>query len=173
MEVSRTSIAGLEIYTPTAYEDERGYFMESFNASRYPQTFLQDNLVYSHKNVVRGLHFQKDPHAQGKLITCLQGEIFDVAIDIRPHSPTYGQQSGVVLSEQNHAQFWIPAGFAHGYSVLSDGATVLYKCDSLWEPLFEGGIRWDDPTLNIDWRVTNPVISEKDKGLPLWKTENK
>ena len=141
--------------------------MESFNAERYGQIFFQDNLVYSHKDVVRGLHFQTSPHKQGKLITCLTGEILDVAVDIREGSPTFGMHVTVILSEENRKQLWIPGGFAHGYSVLSEEATVLYKCDKLWHPEAEGGIKWDDPTLDIDWRVSNPVVSEKDKQLPL------
>lgn len=169
MEVTPLPIEGLAIFTPTVHEDERGFFSESFNILRYPETFLQDNLVYSHKNVIRGLHFQEDPHAQGKLIMCLQGKILDVAVDIRPDSPTYGQHHTVILSSENNKQFWIPGGFAHGYSVLSEGATVLYKCDELWKPSHEGGIRWDDPTLNIDWILRcPPIISSKDQELPEW-----
>ena len=173
MEVTRLPIKGLSIFTPKVHEDERGFFSETFNVLRYPETILQDNLVYSHKNVIRGLHFQEDPHAQGKLVTCLQGEILDVAVDIRPDSPTFGQHYKVILSSENHKQFWIPEGFAHGYSVLSDGATVLYKCDQLWVPEAEEGIRWDDPTLNIDWGVESPITSTKDRGLPRWNSQFK
>ena len=166
MERIELAIKGLEIITPAKHEDERGYFMESFNSERYDQIFFQDNLVYSHKNVVRGLHFQTSPHEQGKLITCLSGKILDVAVDIREGSPTFGKHEAVILSGRNRKQFWIPGGFAHGYSVLSKEATVLYKCDKLWYPESEGGIKWDDSTLNIDWRVSNPIVSEKDARLP-------
>tara|TARA_R110000824_G_scaffold52698_3_gene146388 strand:+ start:898 stop:1398 length:501 start_codon:yes stop_codon:yes gene_type:complete len=161
-------LEGLELITPKKHYDERGYFLESYSSKRYDQLFVQDNLVYSEKDVLRGLHYQKGPNAQGKLVTCVQGEIFDVAVDMRPESPTYGEYYGVLLTGENNWQLWIPPGFAHGYSVLSYGATVLYKCDALWEPGMEGGFHWDDRTLNIEWGVDKPIVSEKDQELPEW-----
>ena len=161
-------LEGLELIKPEAHYDKRGKFLESFNAKRYSQTFVQDNLVYSERHVLRGLHYQKGKHAQGKLVTCVQGEIFDVAVDMRPNSPTYGKHFGVLLTHDNNWQLWIPPGFAHGYSVLSEGATVLYKCDKPWQPGQEGGFHWDDRTLNIYWGVDDPIVSPKDAKLPEW-----
>lgn len=161
-------LEGLRLIKPKKHYDKRGKFLESFNAKRYPQTFVQDNLVYSERHVLRGLHYQKGEHAQGKLVTCVQGEIFDVAVDMRPESPTYGEHYGVLLTEENNWQLWIPPGFAHGYSVLSYGAIVLYKCDKEWKPGQEGGFQWNDRTLDIYWGLDEPIISAKDAELPPW-----
>ena len=170
MKFFSLDIEGLSIIDSHLFEDDRGSFMEIFRQDVFdenepPKKFVQDNLVTSKKNVIRGLHFQ-DKFPQGKLIRCIKGSIYDVAVDLRKNSETFGNHVGFQLSEENKLSFWIPEGFAHGYSVLSDDAIVLYKCTDVWHQGDEGGVIWNDETLNIDWGVENPIISEKDKNLP-------
>lgn len=162
-------IPGLQLIKPKVHRDERGFFLEMYQKERYDDlgvglSFLQDNHSYSLKDVVRGMHFQK---GQAKLVTCAKGEILDVAVDIRPHSPTFGQYEMVHLTEENHYQFFIPDGFAHGFCVLSDEANVIYKVSSLYNPETEGGFRYDDPDVGIDWPIESPILSERDKKAPL------
>lgn len=150
------------------FTDERGYFFESFNQDLFYQAvgkeiqFVQDNISHSKKGVVRGLHLQKPPHAQGKLVRVIAGAVMDVAVDIRKNSPTYGQHISVLLSAENNHQFWIPEGFAHGFSVLEENTIFSYKCTNLYHPESEMGIRFDDPTLNIDWKVEDILVNKKD-----------
>jgi dTDP-4-dehydrorhamnose 3,5-epimerase len=159
---------------PKIFNDHRGYFMESFNEKTfYEKTgqqihFVQDNQSFSSKGVLRGLHYQVGEHAQSKLIRVLSGEILDIAVDIRPDSVTYGQHVAIVLSSENQKQFFIPKGFAHGFLVLSDTATIFYKCDNFYNKESEGGIIYNDPTLNIDWQFSEAelIISEKDTVQP-------
>lgn len=170
MKITRTSIEGVLILEPRVFGDERGFFMESFNQKNFneavgePIVFVQDNHSRSAKGVLRGLHFQRSPHAQGKLVRVTHGSVFDVAVDIRRTSPTYGQWMGIELSDANHRQLWIPAGLAHGFLVTSDSADFLYKTTAYYEPQVEGCIRWDDKDIAIDWPVHNltPILSEKD-----------
>ncbi len=166
---------GLILIKPKVFADERGYFMELFKRSSMElggieAEFVQDNLSYSRKGTVRGLHYQKKPALQGKLVTCLRGTVYDVAVDIRVGSRTFGKWASVELSEENHSLFWIPEGFAHGFMVLSEEALVLYKVTgSEYSVEHDAGIRWDDPDLNIDWPmkdISQLIISEKDKHLP-------
>jgi dTDP-4-dehydrorhamnose 3,5-epimerase len=172
MKVTPTTIAGLLILEPRVFGDERGFFMESFNQRSFNEavgqqiSFVQDNHSRSAKGVLRGLHFQRPPHAQGKLVRVTHGAVFDVAVDIRDGSPTFGQWVGVELSGQNHRQLWIPAGFAHGFLVTSESADFLYKTTDYYVPAAEGCIRWDDPTLGIAWPLTDitPRLSGKDAG---------
>lgn len=169
-------IQGLILIEPSVYKDSRGFFFESYNQKPFAQNgiainFVQDNQSFSTYGVIRGLHYQLNPHAQAKLVRVLQGKILDVAVDLRKGSPTYGQHFDVELSDENNLQLFIPAGFAHGFSVLSQTATVLYKCDAFYNKESEGGIRFDDADLNIDWKVdpAHVVVSEKDLQLPLFK----
>lgn len=171
MHVVKTDIDGVRIIEPQVHGDMRGYFMETFCTGRFKSAglsdrFVQDNLSFSIKNTIRGLHFQV-AHPQAKLVQVICGEIFDVAVDIRPASPTFGRWVSVQLSELNKRQVFIPAGFAHGFCVLSDGAHVVYKCSDYYDPDDEGGILWSDPAIGIDWPIRNPVVSAKDKQLPL------
>ncbi|MDQ7839626.1 MAG: dTDP-4-dehydrorhamnose 3,5-epimerase [bacterium] len=154
-----------------AFPDPRGYFMESYRMSQFaasgiPQGFLQDNFSRSTRSVLRGLHYQKTPYAQGKLVMVLRGEIFDVAVDIRRGSPTFGRWVGVILSDENHTMLYVPEGFAHGFCALTDEADVLYKVTAEYAPEYDRGIRWDDPDLAISWPVAAPVLSEKDARMP-------
>lgn len=170
MKLIKTNIEGVVIIEPTLYTDSRGYFFESFNQQRFDELvgrhirFVQDNESRSARGVVRGLHFQRAPHAQSKLLRVVRGTILDVAVDIRRGSPTYGRHVAVELSESNHRQLFIPRGFAHGFSVLSDEAIVQYKCDNLYAPQSEGSILWSDATLAIDWLIkpSTAIISDKD-----------
>jgi dTDP-4-dehydrorhamnose 3,5-epimerase len=180
MQIERFSIAGPVKISPRVFGDDRGYFLETWNHKRFAEalqlpleetpTFAQDNQSRSDKLVLRGLHYQLPPHAQGKLVRCVQGEIFDVAVDIRRSSPTYGQWVGAHLSGDNHSQLWVPAGFAHGFLVLSDTAEVLYKASDFWNKESERSIRWDDPALAIAWPFPpgdgEPSVSEKDLQAP-------
>lgn len=173
MKASRTENLDLVMLEPRIFRDNRGHFLELFQAERYvehgvPEHFVQDNLSYSTKGVLRGLHYQLG-RPQGKLVGVLQGLVFDVAVDIRTGSPTFGRYTGIVLSSENYRQVYIPEGFAHGFCVLSESATVLYKCTDFYVPEEERGIRWDDPFLNIPWPIPNPVLSEKDCLYPLLK----
>ena len=156
------------------YVDERGYFLESYKESEFFRNginvkFLQDNFSHSVKGALRGLHYQKNPKAQAKLVTALKGEIFDVAVDIRKNSPTFGQWVGEILSEKNHKLLYIPEGFAHGFSVLSEEADVLYKVNQEYSPEDERGIVWNDPEINITWSINKPILQEKDSLLPTLK----
>ena len=164
-----TPIEGLLIFEPRVFGDERGYFYESFNKSTFAEAgvkdnFVQDNQSKSTYGVLRGLHYQTGEHAQSKLVRVLEGKVLDVAVDIRPGSPTYGQHYSIELSAENQLQFYVPRGFAHGFLVLSDTATFFYKCDNFYNKASEGGIAYDDPTLNIDWKIPQKdlVLSEKD-----------
>lgn len=169
------SLKGLVIVEPTIFEDSRGYFFEAYNQNLFQQNgvdchFVQDNQSRSSYGVIRGLHYQLNPFAQSKLVRVLEGEILDVAVDMRKNSPNYGQHFSIVLSAENKKQLFIPPGFAHGFSVLSPIAIVLYKCDAFYNKQSEAGIRYDDPHLNIDWQVETgkEVISEKDIQLPFF-----
>jgi dTDP-4-dehydrorhamnose 3,5-epimerase len=169
-----TQPEGCFIIEPTILQDQRGYFMESFNQDRFEKgtglkvNFVQDNQSYSSKGVLRGLHYQTGSHAQAKLVRVLQGEVLDIAVDIRPQSITYGQHVSVVLSGQNNKQLFIPRGFAHGFLVLSDTATFFYKCDNLYNKESEGGIMYNDPAIGINWQMEDKdlIISDKDLVLP-------
>ncbi len=170
MNVIKTAIPDVLIFEPKVFGDERGFFFESFNhklfeeAVGYPITFVQDNHSKSSKGVLRGLHYQLPPHAQGKLVRCVAGEVFDVAVDIRKSSPTFGQWVGFHLSGENKRQLWIPEGFAHGFVTLSETAEFLYKTTNYYVPLSEGSICWDDPQLGIDWQFDGVIsLSKKDQ----------
>lgn len=170
MNVIKTEIPEVLIFEPKKFEDSRGYFFESFNQRLFEDAvgkeilFVQDNQSYSSKNVLRGLHYQSEPYAQGKLVRCIMGEVFDVAVDIRKESESYGQWVGVFLSENNNRQLWIPEGFAHGFLVKSDKAIFTYKCTNFYNPSAENTIRWDSPDLAIEWPIDDEdlLISEKD-----------
>lgn len=170
MKITTTAIEGVLVLEPKVFGDERGFFMESFNQKAFNDAvgrevvFVQDNHSRSAKGVLRGLHFQKPPHAQGKLVRVTQGTVFDVAVDIRPQSPTYGQWVGVELSGTNHKQLWIPPELAHGFLVTSDSADFLYKTTDYYAPQAEGCVRWDDPTLGVAWPLNGmvPALSTKD-----------
>ena len=167
MNIIKTPIEGLLVIEPQVFKDARGYFVETYNEQRYREAgidarFVQDNQSCSSYGVVRGLHFQRPPYTQAKLVSCTVGRVLDVAVDLRKDSPTFGQWFSVELSEENKRQFFIPKGFAHGFSVLSDTAIFTYKCDNLYHPEADGGIMLNDPDLNIDWQVENPITSEKD-----------
>lgn len=180
MNVIKTPIEGLLILEPKVFHDDRGYFYESYNEQAFREAtgmdvkFVQDNQARSTRNVLRGLHFQNPPHAQTKLIRALQGEIWDVVVDLRKESPTYGQWYGVLLSLENKRQFLIPKGFAHGYSVLSETAEVFYKCDDFYSKGDEGGVYYADPTLGIDWKMDlkQAIVSGKDQQQPMLSEAN-
>jgi dTDP-4-dehydrorhamnose 3,5-epimerase len=174
MQIESTHIDGLYIIMPRVFEDARGYFFESYNesvfaANGFSYRWVQDNQSSSTRGVIRGLHYQAPPHAQTKLIRVLQGSILDVAVDIRNGSPTYGQHVALELSAANKKQFLIPPGFAHGFSVLSEKAEVLYKCDQFYHKDSEGGLLFDDPALGIDWKIPadEVILSDKDRILPI------
>jgi len=176
MKFYTTEIQGLIVCEPTVFGDSRGYFFEAYNQSLFKKNgieceFVQDNQSSSSYGVIRGLHYQANPHAQAKLVRVLEGVILDVAVDIRKGSPTYGKSFCIELSAENQKQLFLPHGFAHGFSVLSEKATVLYKCDQFYNKESEQGIRFDDPELNIDWKVdiTQAIISDKDNALPYLK----
>jgi dTDP-4-dehydrorhamnose 3,5-epimerase len=179
MNIIETEIQGVFIIEPKVFGDSRGYFFESFSKKEFesrigPVEFVQDNESKSCYGVVRGLHFQKPPHAQAKLVRVVKGKVLDVAVDLRKDSPTYGKHVTVELSEDNHRQVFIPKGFAHGFSVLSEEAVFQYKCDDYYAPETEGAVAWNDPELNIDWRVPADmmILSEKDKRHPELKDLN-
>ena len=166
MTVHELKLPGLLLFTPDVYGDDRGFFLETWNAARYREHgldagFVQDNVSYSTHGVLRGLHYQ-DPHPQGKLVMVLRGEIFDVAVDIREDAATFGTWEGMTLSAANKRQLYVPPGFAHGFVVTGEEALVHYKCTDYYHPEAEGTIRWDDPTIGVDWPVETPVLSEKD-----------
>lgn len=167
MKTEKTPIKDLLIITPDTFEDERGYFFESFNQSKYSEflpevNFVQDNISQSKHGVIRGLHYQVGEFVQGKLCSVLKGRVLDVAVDIRLGSPTYGMHFSIELSAKNGQQIWIPPGFAHGFSILSDCAIFMYKCTQLYSKEHERAIIYSDEELNIDWMVENPIVSEKD-----------
>ena len=174
MEVIKTAIEDILIIEPRVFGDARGYFFESFNAKEFAEkteiqvVFVQDNESLSHYGVLRGLHYQQPPFAQSKLVRVVKGSVLDVAVDIRKGSPTYGQHVAVELSAENHRQFYMPKGIAHGFSVLSDEVIFQYKCDDFYAPQSEGAIAWDDPDLAIDWQlpVDKIILSEKDRHHP-------
>lgn len=176
MEVIKTELEGVVILEPRLFKDDRGYFFESFSQREFdekvrPVKFVQDNESKSVYGVLRGLHFQKPPFAQSKLVRVIQGAVLDVAVDIRVGSPTYGKHVAVELTAENHRQLFIPRGFAHGFSVLTDEVVFQYKCDNFYAPQNEGAIAWNDPALGIDWRIpeASVILSEKDKHHPLLK----
>ena len=169
MEVIKTAIEGVFIIEPRLFKDDRGYFFESFSQRKFNEkvrkvNFVQDNESKSSYGVLRGLHFQKPPYAQSKLVRVIKGAVLDVAVDIRKGSPTFGKYVSVELTEDNHRQFFIPRGFAHGFSVLSDEVIFQYKCDNFYAPQYEGAIAWNDPVLGIDWEIPREkaILSEKD-----------
>ena len=173
MTIEQTTIQDLVIIKPTIFNDERGYFFEAYNQAKFHENgitynFIQDNQSFSRRGVIRGLHLQINPFAQAKLVRVLEGEILDVAVDLRKNSATYGQHFSVVLSGENKKQLMVPHGFAHGFSVLSETASVMYKVDQLYDKESERGIRYDDATLNIDWQIelNELIVSEKDLILP-------
>ena len=173
MNVIATELPGVLIVEPKVFPDSRGFFVETYNKERYAacgiaDDFVQDNLSFSSRGVLRGLHYQ-NPHTQGKLVYVLQGEVWDVAVDIRSDSPQFGRWTSVTLSADNKRQFYIPPGFAHGFCVLSETALFTYKCTDLYHPECDGGIRWDDPDIGIAWPVKEPILSDKDQKQPLLK----
>lgn len=168
MEIKKEKIEGLISIQPKVFGDERGFFLESFNVERYKEiigdvTFVQDNISKSSKGVLRGLHFQKPPFDQGKLVSVLQGSVLDIAVDIRKNSPTYGQHVSVILDGIRKNQFWIPAGFAHGFCAMEDDTVFTYKCTNTYSPENEGCLLWNDTDLGINWNISEPIVSEKDK----------
>ena len=177
MKIRETDISGLVVIEPDVFGDSRGYFMESFSCRKFRELtgcdieFVQDNESKSSYGVVRGLHFQRPPHSQSKLVRVVSGRVLDVAVDLREGSPTYGKHHTVELSGENHLQMFIPKGFAHGFVVLSDEAVFQYKCDEYYAPQSEGAVAWDDPDLAIDWRIPREDVrlSEKDKNNPRLK----
>lgn len=175
MEIIETPIKDLLIIKPRIFGDARGYFLETYNQQQYINAgidinFVQDNLSKSSYGVIRGLHYQLHPHSQSKLVSVVSGAVWDVAVDLRKNSPTYGQWYGIELNEENHLRFFIPKGFAHGFSVLSETAVFSYKCDDLYNPTLERGFMYNDPMLNIDWKIPaeKALISDKDTKHPLF-----
>jgi dTDP-4-dehydrorhamnose 3,5-epimerase len=173
MKIIPTDLPGVLIVEPCVFPDGRGFFFETYQKERYSQSgisneFVQDNISYSVKGTLRGLHYQY-PHSQAKLVQVLSGEVFDVAVDIRLGSPTFGRWEGIILSSDNKKQFYIPRGFAHGFCVLSDTAVFYYKCDDFYASECEGGILWSDPGIGIEWPVNAPLLSDKDQKNPCLK----
>jgi dTDP-4-dehydrorhamnose 3,5-epimerase len=173
MTIEKTTIKDLVIINPSVFKDERGYFFEAYNQAKCKEnginySFIQDNQSFSKRGVIRGLHLQLNPFAQAKLVRVLEGKILDVAVDLRKDSPTFGKHFSVIISVENKKQLMVPHGFAHGFSVLSETASVLYKVDQVYHKESERGIRYDDPTLNIDWQLNSEeiIVSEKDLILP-------
>ncbi len=168
MKVQTTFIDGVFLIEPDIFGDQRGWFYETYNEARYfdaglKEVFVQDNQSFSQKNVVRGLHFQKPPFTQAKLVSVICGAVLDVAVDLRKKSPTYGKYFSAKLTGENHLQLFVPKGFAHGFSVLEDDTIFAYKCSNLYNKQSEGSIIYNDPTIAVDWQVESPIISEKDK----------
>ncbi len=180
MKVIETKLKGCYIIEPTIFSDDRGYFYETFNKQKFEKligktvNFVQDNESFSSKGVLRGLHFQKGEYAQAKLVRVLQGAVLDVAVDIRKNSPTFGEHIAVEITAENKKQLFVPRGFAHGFVVLSDTVTFLYKCDNFYNKASEGGIIYNDKTLNIDWKIPQNelIISKKDAVLPTFEKGN-
>lgn len=171
MKFIETSLPGCVVIEPQVFGDARGFFYESYNEAKYREAgidrrFVQSNVSRSARGVLRGLHYQW-PHPQGKLVSVLEGEVYDVAVDIRRGSPTFGKWAGVMLTAENHRHFWIPEGFAHGFCVVSEHATFSYQCTDLYNREADGGVRWDDPAIGIDWPISSPLLSEKDAKAPL------
>ncbi|MEJ2788868.1 MULTISPECIES: dTDP-4-dehydrorhamnose 3,5-epimerase [unclassified Pseudoxanthomonas] len=171
MKIVETSLPGCVVVEPAVFGDDRGFFFETWNADRYgqqglPTKFVQSNVSSSSRGVLRGLHYQW-PNPQGKLVSVLEGEVYDVAVDIRRGSPTFGQWAAVVLSAENKRQFWIPEGFAHGFAVLSERAIFSYLCTAQYDKAADAGVRWNDPAIGIDWPVSAPLLSAKDEAAPL------
>ena len=174
MEIIKSEIPDVLIIKPDVFQDERGYFFESYNGDKFRQYgidvhFVQDNESKSQKGVMRGLHFQRPPYAQGKLVRVMKGSVLDVAVDLRHGSPWFGKSVSIVLSESNKWMYWIPEGFAHGFLTLEDNTVFFYKCTHFYNKAFEGSIRWNDPDLNIKWGNEHPILSEKDKNAPFLK----
>ncbi|MEO7067009.1 MAG: dTDP-4-dehydrorhamnose 3,5-epimerase [Rhodanobacter sp.] len=173
MKVMGTALSGVLILEPQVFGDARGFFYESYNQASFHDagidaTFIQSNVSRSTQGVLRGLHYQW-PNPQGKLVSVLEGEVYDVAVDVRHGSPTFGQSQGAMLTAENHRHFWIPEGFAHGFCVVSEFATFIYQCTALYDPRAESGIRWNDAALGIDWPISTPLLSDKDAKTPLLK----
>jgi dTDP-4-dehydrorhamnose 3,5-epimerase len=173
MQITDLRLEGLKLIQPQVFSDSRGFFLESFQRSAYEKAgiepdFEQDNHSYSKRGCIRGMHFQSIP-GQAKLIRVAAGTIYDVAVDIRPYSPTYGQWEAVILDDLSHHQLYIPVGFAHGFCVLSEEAHVMYKVSVPYDPAHERGFRWDDPSINIEWPLKNPLVSERDQTAPFFK----
>lgn len=171
MKIIETSLPGCLVVEPKVFGDARGYFYESYNRSKFNEMgidvdFVQSNVSRSARGVLRGLHYQW-PHPQGKLVSVLEGEVYDVAVDIRRGSPTFGKWAGVMLTAENHRHFWIPEGFAHGFCVVSEHATFSYQCTDLYNAQADGGVRWDDPAIGVDWPLSDPLLSDKDSKAPL------
>ena len=171
MKVTTTELEGVLVFEPEVYHDERGSFMETWNQDRYAAlglapSFVQDNVSFSKNGVLRGLHFQVSPREQGKLVTVLDGEIFDVAVDLRVESPTFGRWFGAHLSEENRRQLYVPEGLAHGFVVTGESALVGYKCTDLYSPVHERSLAWNDPEVAIEWPVSEPLLSPKDRSAP-------
>ena len=171
MKFIETSLPGCVVIEPQVFGDSRGFFYESYNEAKYREAgidrrFVQSNVSRSARGVLRGLHYQW-PHPQGKLVSVLEGEVYDVAVDIRRGSPTFGQWAGVMLTAENHRHFWIPEGFAHGFCVVSEFATFSYQCTDLYDAKADGGVRWNDPAIGIDWPISSPLLSDKDSKAPL------
>ncbi|MBS1763556.1 MAG: dTDP-4-dehydrorhamnose 3,5-epimerase [Bacteroidetes bacterium] len=174
MQIVEQALNGLCVLKTNVYKDNRGYFLESYHQDKMKtvgieKTFMQDNFSLSANNVLRGLHFQNPPYAQGKLVKVVSGAVLDVAVDIRPQSPTFGKNFTIQLNQDEHLMLWIPEGFAHGFVSLADNTLFYYKCSNIYNQQMESGIRYDDPDLNINWGVKNPVLSEKDLLLPYFK----
>ena len=170
MKIIKTAMPGCVVIEPAVHGDARGFFYESFNAARFAEagldlTFVQTNVSRSAQGVLRGLHYQW-PNPQGKLVSVLEGEVYDVAVDIRVGSPTFGRWAAAILSADNKRHFWVPEGFAHGFAVLSENATFAYQCTALYDSTADAGIRWNDAALAIDWPIAEPVLSEKDQRTP-------
>jgi len=170
MKAEKTAFQKAMIIEPDAFRDKRGYFMETYHKEKYEQLglraqFVQDNLSYSVRGALRGLHYQY-PHDQAKLVQVIRGEIFDVILDVRRDSPTFGQWTGINLSDENNRQFYVPEGFAHGFCVLSETALVHYKCSEFYAPECEGGILWCDASVGVNWPISTPLLSDKDRGYP-------
>ncbi|NII56412.1 dTDP-4-dehydrorhamnose 3,5-epimerase [Lutibacter sp. SG786] len=171
IKVTKTSLEGVLVIDPVVHGDDRGFFFESFHQAKFADigidaSFVQTNISRSTRGVLRGLHYQQ-PHPQGKLVTVLEGEVYDVAVDIRPASETFGKWVAAMLSSVNKRHFWIPPGYAHGFCVVSDAATFMYQCTTLYDPAADAAIRWDDPAIGIDWPISEPLLSRKDMDAPL------
>lgn len=180
MKIKETPLKDCYIIEPTLFEDERGYFYEKYNEKRFEELtgmnghFVQDNISKSSYGVLRGLHLQKGEHAQAKLVSCLEGKVWDIAVDLREDSPSFGKWFGVELTAENKIQFYVPRGFAHGFVVLSDTAVFSYKCDNFYNKDSEGSVKFNDPDLNIDWKVADEdmILSEKDQNASSFKDHN-
>ena len=183
MEAEKTTLEGLLIVKPVVYEDARGHFFESYNKKEFERlgiyaNFVQDNQSLSQKGVLRGLHFQKAPFAQGKVVCVIKGAVLDVVVDIRPESKTYGKWQSFVLNDKNKKILWVPEGFAHGFLTLEDDTIFHYKCTNFYNKEYESGIIWNDPTIKVDWqlgkyKIQKPIISKKDQTLPTFEIMNK